>query len=197
MSRRKFSPQFERDYKFYLSNKHIFTIPGSFIKNDFGIQYPGEPELIQKDEDGNDVVIPFSIPYSASGKDAKRCFYLLDTNGEKHPCSEPQLLVEILTCKAAVNLQIKLWAQGRADCTLFKFELEEWLADFKAPEWVLKAIENQKIKIIQQQFVEKKWKEHPFYLDALSIYFFECLKEINIIGNGYINSKQTYFGWMK
>jgi hypothetical protein len=61
--RKGFSPQFERDYTFYLSNKDNFTFAGSDLKIQYGIQFPGEPELT-----------PFAIPYSATGKSAKVCF---------------------------------------------------------------------------------------------------------------------------
>lgn len=49
---------------------------------------------------------------------AKECFYLIDSQGVNKPCSEPELLNKLLLTKAAVNFQIKEWAQGRADCTL-------------------------------------------------------------------------------
>src|SRR5260221_9799710 len=116
--RKGFSPQFERDYTFYLSNKDNFTFAGSDLKFQYGIQFPGEPEPIEKDEDGKDNVVPFAIPYSPTGKSAKVCFYQLDSEGRCKPCAEPQLLAEILTCKAAINLQIKIWSQSRAEYSL-------------------------------------------------------------------------------
>lgn len=160
--RKGFSPQFERDYAFYLSNKDNFTFAGSNIKIDFGIQFPGEPELIEKNEDGKDNAVPFTIPYSSTGKSAKVCFYQLDSEGKCKPCAEPELLVEILTCKAAINLQIKTWAQSRAEYTLSKFELLEYIEYYKAPEWVLKAIENQKLKILKEWAAEKKYNSDYF-----------------------------------
>src|SRR5689334_1468340 len=116
--RKSFSPQFERDYTFYLSNKDHFTFAGSDIKKDYGIQFPGEPEPIEKDEDGIEKPIPFPISYSSTGKSAKVCFFQLDSTGKCKSCSEPQLLMEILRCKASINLQIKTWAQSRAEYTL-------------------------------------------------------------------------------
>lgn len=160
--RKSFSPQFERDYTFYLSKKDIFTFAGSNIKIDYGIQFPGEPEPIEKDEDGKDISIPFSIPYSPTGKSAKVCFHQLDSTGKCKPCSEPQLLTQILICKAAINLQIKTWAQSRAEWTLSKIELLEYLEYYKAPDWVLKAIENQKLKILKEWAAEKKYQSDLF-----------------------------------
>lgn len=147
----RFSPQFERDYQFYLAQKDTFTFSGSDTKSDFGIQFPGDsPKL---DEKGKE--IPFSIPYSATGKNAKVCFLKLDSEGKCGPCSEPELLVELLNCKAAVNLQIKMWAQGRAEYTLPAIELQEYCDYYHAPEWVFKAVERQKDKIIRQWMQDK------------------------------------------
>lgn len=175
MSRKRFSPQFERDYQFYLSNINVFTFAGSDIKKDFGIQLPGELEEVVE-EDGEQVTIPFAIPYSSTDKNAKVCFWTLDTHGKKIPCSEPQLLIALLTCKAALNLQIKTWAQSRAEYTLSIFELQEYMDFYSAPEWVLKAVENQKQKIIKQWILDKKYLEHGFYLDALALHLSEHIK---------------------
>ncbi|HEY5268569.1 MAG TPA: hypothetical protein VII94_05630 [Candidatus Saccharimonadales bacterium] len=170
MSRRggknKFSPQFERDYTFYLSNKYNFTFPGSYIKRDYGIQFDGDKEII----------IPFSIPFSNKGKSAKVCFFSLDSTGKSKPCSEPELLVEILTCKAAVNLQIKIWSQSRAECTISLSEIREYMDFYQAPDWVLKAIENQKLKIIKEWVAEKKY-ESNYYKRILADHMVEFLKE--------------------
>src|SRR5580698_5521857 len=116
MSRKNKHPEFERDYQFYFENRYRFTFAGSDIKS--LVQYPREAESTSLDDEGNMVTIPFSFPYSELGKTAKHCFYKADSEGKKLPCSEPELLVELLTCKAGVNLQIKMWAEGRADCTL-------------------------------------------------------------------------------
>lgn len=129
-----FSPSFERDYAFYLNNKEVFNFCGSDVKKDFGIQLPGE--------EGE-----FAIPYSETGKPAKICFHKLDGAGKKVPCSEPQLLIEILRCKGSVNLNIKMWAEGRAEGTLPLYELEELIKIYNAPEWVFKSVETQKARI--------------------------------------------------
>lgn len=181
--RKGFSPQFERDYTFYLSNKDNFTFAGSDVKKDYGIQFPGEPELIEKDEDGNDVVVKFSIPYSSTGKSAKVCFYQLDSEGKCKPCSEPHLLIEILRCKASVNLNIKIWAQSRAEYTLSKFELLEYLEEYKAPEWVFKAIETQKLKILKEWVAEKKY-QLDYYKKAFELHLGEFLQEMSVDNQG-------------
>ena len=187
MSRRgkkSFSPQFERDYTFYLSNKDHFTFAGTDIKKDYNIQFPGELELIERDEDGIEKAITFSIPYSSTGKSAKVCFHQLDSTGKCKPCSEPQLLVEILRCKAAINLQIKTWAQSRAEYSLSKEELLDYLGYYQAPEWVLKAIENQKLKILKEWAAEKKY-QLDYYKKAFEFHLGEILEEISQ-GSGVI-----------
>lgn len=188
MSRRggkkAFSPQFERDYAFYVSNKDTFTFAGSDIKRDYGIQFPGELEPIEKDENGIENPVPFPIPYSPTGKNAKTCFFQLDSTGKCKPCSEPELLMEILRCKAAINLQIKTWAQSRAEWTLSKSELLEYLESYQAPEWVFKAIENQKLKILKEWAAEKKY-EHDHYKRSFELHLGEFLEEISQ-GSGVI-----------
>jgi len=181
--RKGFSPQFERDYTFYLSNKDTFTFAGSDLKIQYGIQFPGEPELIGKDDDGKDITVPFPIPYSSTGKSAKVCFYQLDSEGRCKPCVEPQLLAEILTCKAAINLQIKMWAQGRAEYTLAKFELLEYLESYQAPEWVFKAIENQKLKILKEWVAEKKYQP-DYYKRIFALHYGEILQEMRVDKQG-------------
>jgi hypothetical protein len=119
----KFSENFERDYKFYYNNIHNFTFSGSEYSN---------------------------MISDKKGRTAKECFHLLDSRGKKLPCQEIILLRMLLNCKASVNLNIKMWAQGRAEYTLSLEELKEMLNDYCAPSWVLEAVENQKFKISKQ-----------------------------------------------
>ena len=179
MPRRKFSAQFERDYQFYLSNIKNFTFAGSNVKDGFDIQYPEELSKTRI-ENGITVDVSFSIPYSEQGKNAKTCFWILDSQGKKVPCSEPKLLVDLLTCKAAINLQIKIWAQSRAEMTLSKIELQEYLDHYQAPEWVFMAIENQKKKIIKQWIDDKVYKNDGYYRYILAFHMSEILNEMKV-----------------
>ena len=176
-SKKSFSPQFERDYAFYLSKKDIFTFAGTDIKKVYSIQYPGEPEPIEKDENGNDCIIPFTIPFSSTGKSAKVCFYKLDSEGKCKPCSEPHLLVEILRCKAAVNLNIKIWSQSRAEYTLSKIELQEYMEHFDAPDWVFKAVESQKEKILKEWGQRGLYNSSDYYFSIMKLHMGEILAE--------------------
>jgi hypothetical protein len=169
----KFSPQFERDYQFYLSQKDTFTFSGSDIKSDFGIQFPGDlPGLDEEEKE-----IPFNITYSEAGKNAKICFYKIDSEGKCGSCSEPQLLVELLTCKASVNLQIKMWAQGRAEYTLPAIELQEYCNYYQTPEWVFKAVEKQKDKIIRQWMQDKN--SYADKKDTLYYHMTEAIEDLS------------------
>lgn len=133
--------------------------------------------------------VPFSIPYNVSGKNAKICFYQLDSEGKCKPCAEPELLVEILTCKASVNLHIKLWAQSRAEYTLSKIELQQIMESIQAPEWVFKSIENQKDKILKQWIQEKKYND-SFYRQAFTLHLSEILEDNDVILVDGINPQE-------
>jgi hypothetical protein len=120
----KYSPRFERDYEFYFKNINRFNFAGIDIEK------------------------KYSIKQCSSGKSAKECFYILDSTGKIEDCSELELLYELLRCKASVNLHIKMYAESRAEGTLSKPELIEWLNNFESPDWVLNAVEKQKINIL-------------------------------------------------
>lgn len=129
----KYSSGFERDYNFYIKNINNFNFCGTL-----------NPKFI-------------AIPNGFIS--AKNCFYHIESQGKNFPCSEPELLNKILLTKAGINFHIKLWAEGRADGTLPLFELSQRVAktkfkdiidfetQFGLPEWVILAIEKQKIKL--------------------------------------------------
>lgn len=177
---KKYSSNFERDFKFYLFNINNFSFAGSNIRRDYGIQFPNEkPQETINNETGEVVHLTFRIPYDENGKSAKDTFYKLDSQGKSSACREPQLLLDILICKAAVNLQIKQWAQGRAEYTLSLADLKEIINYYKCPEWVLKAVESQKSKILQQWCAGKKYKQHSFFIDAFKLHMGEALHTVN------------------
>lgn len=175
---KKYSENFERDFKFYLDN----------IKN---FQFCGT--LIPKFEAISDV----------NGKKAKEVFYSIDTLGKNIPCCEPELLNQLLMCKASINFHIKQWAEGRADGTLpfcefagdgetleWKVEIVKhkwfgWLPnriknlfgiqdkknpipvykkcmaiEYGFPAWVVRAVEMQKIKLLENDKDKPDWFKH-------------------------------------
>lgn len=119
----KYNKNFERDYNFYLINIDNFKFSGKNLKD--------------------------NLIYSETGKSAKETFYIFDSNGKIKPCFEIDILEKILNCKASINLHIKMWAEGWAECTLHEDEILEIINDYNCPEWVYKAIIVQKDKIIK------------------------------------------------
>lgn len=83
---------------------------------------------------------------------ALEAFYLIESKGfpKRLTTTDPDKLLKLLRTKAAINMQIKLWAEGRADGTLPKDELKSILKEYKAPQWVVEAVENQKYKYYEQ-----------------------------------------------
>jgi len=113
----KYSKNFERDWKFYTGNLDVFNFAGR-----------PAPDII---------VAP------GAGLDAKECFYIYDSTGRLEPCVDPELLHQVIICKASVNLHIKLWVQGIAHSTLGLPELREYLASLDAPMWIMRGIAGQ------------------------------------------------------
>ena len=122
--KKKYSKNFERDWEFYTKNSDKFNFPGKNI----------------------------SLPkYDINGKNAKDCFYIIDTHGKYEPTAEPELLLKILTTKAAINLHIKLWAEGRLDGTFLKGDVDDLTNKYAFPEWIITAVNRQWVKL---------WKEN-------------------------------------
>lgn len=72
------------------------------------------------------------------GVTAVKAFNAVDSMGINPPCCEPELLAQAWNGKAALNLQIKMWAGGILDGISALFELQsdyEWL-----PDWVWESI---------------------------------------------------------
>lgn len=101
---------------------------------------------------GRDVTKEVDILYSIDGDSAFECFKKYDTNGVKNfETSEPELLKDIINCKASINLHIRMYAQSMVEGTLFEFELQEISDNIKAPPWFIKSVINQSVKIIKNK----------------------------------------------
>ena len=94
----------------------------------------------------------YEFPESKTGLTPLQAFYVIESRGYNNKISttDAEKLKRILRTKAAINMQIKLWAEGRADGTLPKDELKSVLEEYKAPQWVTEAVENQKYKYYEQ-----------------------------------------------
>ena len=54
------------------------------------------------------------------------------------PCKKPFVLYKSIVGKQQLNWQIKQWAEGFGEWTLFEWEWREWYPWF--PEWVIEAV---------------------------------------------------------
>lgn len=108
----RYSKSFDRDWDFYTKNVGRFTFWG-----------------------GDQIFKPISDP---SGISAKEFFYKLDSNGldkiKDKPCSESELVYEVLKFKKGLNFHIKQWAEGYQDCLQGVHEYLSMLSD--PPDWV-------------------------------------------------------------
>lgn len=137
----KYSKSNERDFLFYLKGRHVFHFSGT----------------------ANPAYLPI---YDKNGADGKKAFFSIDNNGKNILTKHPNLLTSLLLTKASVNFHIKMWAEGRTDGTLPLIEFSQRIAQQKyphlniemdgtdmenflnLPEWVIKAVENQKSKLV-------------------------------------------------
>lgn len=131
---RKYSKSFERDYNFYMNciNNKWFSFSGTDIKKNF------------------------NILFDSKAINAKSWFHKYDSSGKIGPCSEPDLIYQLLAVKAGVNFQIKQWAEGRSDFSLSYYELMEYMNYYSAPEWLIEAVENQAKRIIKNSSLDFK-----------------------------------------
>jgi hypothetical protein len=127
----KYSKEFERDYNFYLSNIDNFTVCGTKLK------YEAIPD--------------------ENGKTAKETFFYIDSSGKNLPCREPDLLNQLLLCKASVNFMIKQWADGVWQNIWFPSDIQEVMECYHCPEWVKIAIENQYQKLLREKGNGSVW----------------------------------------
>ena len=127
----KYSKKFNLDYEWYLSVSEIFSFDGTkdYISKD-GV------EIIQHDN---------------NGISAKECFYLYDTKGVVNATSQPDELRTLLKTKGSVNLHIKMYAEDRAQGRLPLEEFDKIKEELNLPTWFVKAVENQKYKILNIQ----------------------------------------------
>ena len=124
---KKYSVNFERDIKWYLSMRHKFNFDGS---NEY---YNKKGEYI--------------IQYSKNGVDGIEAFFQWDSNGKIKPTKHPNLLHTLLKVKGSTNLHIKMYAEDRVAGNMNFIEFRALCIHFKCPSWFREAVENQKIKL--------------------------------------------------
>lgn len=123
MANKKYKDKFEKDYQFYFNNRLKFKFAGCVIA---------------------------SPPYDKNGVDAKYAFWAYDSQGKLLPCYEPELFVEIMSCKKSINLHFKMWAEGWRDCLIPVSELMESFSG-EIPNWVEISLQNQVDKMNKER----------------------------------------------
>lgn len=125
----KYNTNFERDFKWYLSVRHIFNFDGSHS------YYNKKGENI--------------IMYNKNGVSGKEAFYYWDSNGQIKSTKHPNLLLTLLKIKGSVNLHIKMYAEDRAECNWGSLEFRALCIKIKSPSWFREAVEKQKWKYVK------------------------------------------------
>ncbi len=118
---KKYSVNFERDFNWYLSMRNTFDFDGQLYRTD--------------------------IVYDKDGVDAKRAFFLLDSQGKMTPTKHPTMLRQLIKVKGGTNLHIAMYAEDRASGILPSIEFDEWCDEWKVPKWFIEAVERQTHKI--------------------------------------------------
>jgi hypothetical protein len=126
--KKKYSENYERDYKWYLSMRHVFNFDGS------NAYY---------NKKGENIIQP-----NKNGVDGKEAFFQWDSNGQIKPTKHPNILHTLLKVKGSCNLHIKMYAEDRAACNFSGLEFRALCIKFKAPYWFREAVENQKFKYL-------------------------------------------------
>lgn len=114
----KYKVNFERDFKWYLSMRHLFSFDGALSRD---------------------------IIYNKEGIDGKQAFFIYDSTGKLNPTKHPNILSSLLKTKGSINLHIKMYAEDRAAGRFPLLEFRSLCIKFKAPYWFREAVEKQKI----------------------------------------------------
>lgn len=101
---------------------------------------------------------PFTLPqieYKKDGPDAKEAFFIYESQGKIVPTKHPRTLFKLLKFKAALNWQVKDWAEGIEDTYV---SVEEFLSTFKnPPNWLKKHIVRSIRKNLSYPYKQPFW----------------------------------------
>lgn len=95
--------------------------------------------------------------YDKAASDGITAFVRYDSTGGKDEEGErieilysrhPRIANALLRIKGGVNFQIKEWAAGMARGYTIPIEIKDYLEEMGAPEWIFKACQRQKWKIL-------------------------------------------------
>ena len=129
---KKYSKNFERDYKFYLD---------WYDSSASGFIGKSTAELLSRVN-----------KYPSENLSAKEAFFLLDSSNIDNVSVldvELKELIAVLSGKCSINLHIKIWSENLSLGLLTINELKENMPNL--PSWVLTACTNQSIKLINNR----------------------------------------------
>lgn len=124
--KQKYSPDFERDFNWYLKMRTKFNFDGC---NGYW------------NKQGNDIIV-----FDKNGVIGKEAFYKWDSQGKITPTKHPNILHTLLKTKGSVNLHIKMYAEDRAKGLLPLIEFNDFCIKNSCPVWFKDAVEQQKLK---------------------------------------------------
>jgi len=116
---------------------------------------------------GNALNARACFDYSENGNTAEVCLYIQESTGKLTPCCEVEDADRAVRGREILKVNMEMWEESRADCTLPGVE---WLAmcrELKLPDWVFYEVETRKVK-----FYTGRYKEFLTYYakDALKHY---------------------------
>lgn len=114
--RRRYSENFDRDFRWFLLVRHHYNFDG---------KYPIDP------------------PFDLRGVDARRAFQIYDSQGRLVPTRHPNIVQSLIRTKGSVNLHIREYAAGAHTGEIPHAEIRQWLSEVKSPYWVFNALNQQ------------------------------------------------------
>ena len=87
----RYKKGFNDNFKWFIKNRHVFSFSGSAVT---------------------------PATFNIKGVDGKQAFFVKESQGKDIPTKHPRMLESLNNTKASITLQIKQWAEGRADGTL-------------------------------------------------------------------------------
>lgn len=109
----KYSENFNRDFNYYLSSRHIFNFDGRLDRD---------------------------IVFDKNGISGKQCFHKFDSEGKLVATKHPNLVKALLKTKGSINLHIKMWKEDRNNGCLPRYEFNLIVKEYNLPEWAVKAV---------------------------------------------------------
>lgn len=121
---RRYSERFDRDFRWLLSVRHIFSFDGKY---------------------------PIELLCDPMGVDGKRAFLIYDSQGKLAATRHPNVLQALIRTKSSINLHIKEFALAAHTGEVPHSETREWLRTINAPEWVFVALDRQWRKLFRMR----------------------------------------------